>query len=141
MSVLAYVRDQEVGSLDYEGQVFGYAFALLEQASEQVGKPNPMTFAVNEDDLMDDDELDEIIEQCEANGEDSEEAEDQAYTARGEYFDKAEVLSCLKAYHAHFQANPDLSEGKARAKELALDLEAMIAAIEEASNKVRIYLG
>ena len=141
MSVLAYVRDQNVGTLDYEGQIFGYAYELMEQVSGQVGKPNPMTYAVDEDELIDDDELDDIIEQCEAKGEDSEEAEDQAYTKLGEYFDKAEVLSCLEAYQAHFEANPELSAGKALARELALDLRDMIAAIEGASDRVRIYLG
>ena len=141
MSVLTYVRDQNAGTIDYEGQIFGYAYELMERASSQVGKPNPMTYAVNEDELIDDDELDEIIEEYEAEGKDSEDAEDQAYTKLGEYFDKAEVLSCLEAYRTHFESNPELSTGRALAKELALDLRDMIAAIEGASNRVRIYLG
>lgn len=140
MSTLAYIRDAATGTLDYEGQVFGYSFDLMEQVKEEVGQPNPMIYAVDEDELIDDDELDEIIEAAEENGEDSEDAEDRAYNQRGEFFDKSLVLASLSAYHAHFAAHPELRAGKAIGEYLAADLKEMIRVIEAAQDQIRLYL-
>ena len=125
----------------YEGQVFGYSFDLMEQAKDAVGFPNPMTYAVDEDALIEDDELDEILEAAEENGEDDEEAEDRALTSRGEYFAKADVLAALQAYRQHFTAHPQLAAGRAMGEQLALDLADMISTLEAgASERVRLYI-